>query len=305
MDLNALLGTFANNLLPILLLGAVGYVLGKALPVDSRSLGRVVFYIFSPILVFNLILQTSLAAGEVFATVGFSIAIAALTGLLAWILGWSMRLPRPMLVAIIMTAALANTGNYGLPVVAFAFGKDALAFASVYFVTNSILFNTVGVLLASLGHMDLKSAALGVFKVPAVYGVVLAALIDTFGITLPSPIARTIDLAANGAIPVMIVLLGLELSRVVWSHSVRPIALSVGVRLVAAPLIGLLLAIPLGFQGAARQGAITETAMPAAVTNIVLATEYGLDSSLVTAMVFVGTILSPLTITPLLVYLTR
>jgi predicted permease len=39
------------------------------------------------------------------------------------------------------------------------------------------------------------------------------------------------------------------------------------------------------------------------VMNTVLASEYGLDSSLVTAIVFVGTLLSPLTLTPLLVYL--
>ena len=104
---------------------------------------------------------------------------------------------------------------------------------------------------------------------------------------------------------VMIVLLGLELSRVTWSHSVRPIGLSVALRLLAAPIIGLLLAGLFGFQGAARQGAVTETAMPAAVTNTILATEYGLDPSLVTAMIFVGTLLSPLTLTPLLVYLGR
>jgi predicted permease len=64
-----------------------------------------------------------------------------------------------------------------------------------------------------------------------------------------------------------------------------------------------LLAIPFGLEGPALQGNVTETAMPAAVTNTVLAAEYGLDSSLVTAMVFVGTILSPLTLTPLLVFL--
>jgi hypothetical protein len=133
--------------------------------------------------------------------------------------------------------------------------------------------------------------------------VILAALLNRFDVALPLPIARTIDLAAGGSIPLMIVLLGLELSRVVWSHSARPIALSVGLRLLAGPLIALLLAIPFGLQGAARQGIITETAMPAAVTNIVLATEYGLDSSLVTAMVFLGTLLSPLVLTPLLVLL--
>jgi predicted permease len=60
-----------------------------------------------------------------------------------------------------------------------------------------------------------------------------------------------------------------------------------------------------GLQGAARQGNIVEASMPAAVTTTVLATEYGLDTSLVTAIVFTGTILSPLTLTPLLVFLRK
>jgi predicted permease len=303
MDLSALLNTFVENLLPVLLLSGAGFALGRTLSIDSRSLGRVVFYIFSPILVFNLILHTDLSGLQMLGTISYAILACASTGLLALLFGRLMHFERPMLMAIIITSAFGNTGNYGLPVVSFAFGKDALAFASLYFVTNSVMFNTAGVLLASLGHMDLKTAALGIFKVPAVYGVVLAASLNGLGIALPSPLAKTVDLAAAGSIPLMIALLGLELSRVTWSHSVRPIGLSVALRLLAGPAIGLLLAIPFGLQGASRQGSVLETAMPAAVTNIVLATEYGLDSSLVTAMVFIGTILSPLTLTPLLVLL--
>lgn len=303
MDLTALLTTFADNLLPILLLSGAGFLLGRVVPIDSRSLGRLVFYVFSPVLVFNLILHTELGSGDILITAAYALSAAGLTGLLGLLFGWLLRLDRPTLVALIMTAAFANTGNYGLPLVSFAFGKEALAFASVYFVTNSILFNTVGVLLASLGHMDLRTALFGLFKVPAVYAVLLAFLLNQFHLVLPIPVARTVDLAAAGSIPLMIVLLGLELSRVTWAHSVKPIGVSVVLRLVAGPAIGLLLAIPFGFHGAARQGNVTETAMPAAVTNMVLAAEYGLDTSLVTAMVYIGTLLSPLTITPLLVYL--
>ena len=104
---------------------------------------------------------------------------------------------------------------------------------------------------------------------------------------------------------VLIILLGLELSRVQWSHSWRALQLSAGLRLLAGPLIGFLLAMVFGLQGAARQGNIVEASMPAAVTTTVLATEYGLDTSLVTAIVFTGTILSPLTLTPLLVFLRK
>jgi len=53
MSFSELLTTFANNLLPIFLVSGSGFLLGKFLTVDSRSLGRVVFYVFSPLLVFD------------------------------------------------------------------------------------------------------------------------------------------------------------------------------------------------------------------------------------------------------------
>jgi predicted permease len=178
-----------------------------------------------------------------------------------------------------------------------------LAYASLFFVTTTILLNTLGVVIASLGHLDLKAALLGLLKVPTIYGVLLAGILNVFHVQLPTPLMTAVEIAANGSIPVMLVLLGLELSRVQWSHSFRTLGLSAFLRLLMEPAVGLLLAIPFGLSGAGKQGTVTETAMPAAVATTVLATEYGLEPSLVTAIVFVGTILSPFTITPLLVYL--
>jgi len=305
MDFNALITTFANNLLPILLISGAGFLLGKTLEIDSRSLGRVVFYIFSPILVFNLLLHTELKSIQILTTISFTLLHCFIIGLLAFLSGKLLHFERPVLMAIVLTSAFGNTGNYGLPLVSFAFGQEALAFATLNFVTTSLLFNTAGVLIASLSHMDIKTAMSGLFKVPTVYAVILALLLNSFHLILPLPLSRTVDLAANASIPVMIILLGLELSRVQWSHSFRAVGLSAGLRLLAGPAIGLLLALLFGMKGAVRQGNVTEASMPTAVTTIVLATEYGLDPSLVTAMVYIGTLLSPLTLTPLLVYLGR
>ncbi|HNO84642.1 MAG TPA: AEC family transporter, partial [Anaerolineales bacterium] len=182
---------------------------------------------------------------------------------------------------------------------------DALAVASLFYVTTTILFNTVGVVIASIGHMDLKSAVLGLFKLPSIYGVTLALIIKGLGIQLPLPISRTIEIAANGAIPVMLILLGLELTRIEWSHSFRALGLGVAVKLLLGPLVGLALAGLFKLQGHVRQGNVLEAAMPAAVATTVVATEYKLEPSLVTAIVFLGTALSPLTLTPLIVFLTR
>ncbi len=305
MSFADLIATFTNNLLPIILIGGVGFLLAKFLQVDSRSLGRVIFYVFSPILVFDLLLENTLPLDAIAGTMGFALVVYLVIGCLALLTARAMRLPRPLAMALLLTALFGNTGNYGLPLVAFAFGNDALAHASLYSVTSSLLFNTVGVLVASLGHMDFKTALLGLFKIPTMYAALLAVLLSRFHIALPLALERTTQLAANGAIPLMLVLLGLELARVQWGNSRATIAASMTLRLLVAPLVGLLLAVPFGLQGAARQAGIIESSMPTAVTTTVLASEYRLEPSLVTAVVFASTLLSPLTLTPLLVYLGR
>jgi malate permease and related proteins len=305
MSFNELITTFANNLLPILLVGGAGFALGKLLSIDSRSLGRVVFYVFSPLLVFDLMVKSQLNLRQAITTIGYTSSVILVLGILAFLLGRMYQLERTALLAVILTVAFGNTGNYGLPLVKFAFGDDALAVASLFYVTTTILFNTVGVVIASLGHMDLKSALLGLFKVPVVYGVILALLIKGLNVQMPLPLSRTIEIAANGAIPVMLILLGLELTRIEWSHSFRAIGVGVGAKLLLGPIVGILLASLFGLEGHTRQGSIIEAAMPAAVATTVVATEYKLQPSLVTAIVFLGTALSPLTLTPLLVYLAR
>src|SRR5512142_1820555 len=113
MNFNALLTTFADNLLPILLVSGAGFLLGKTLDIDSRSLGRVVFYVFSPILVFNLLVHTKLSSGQIAATMTFTVAVAAIVGAMALLIGKLLRFERPLLMALILTAAFGNTGNYG------------------------------------------------------------------------------------------------------------------------------------------------------------------------------------------------
>ena len=305
MSFIELFNTFANNLLPILLIAAAGYILGKTLTVDSRTIGRVVFYVFSPLLVFNLMVTSQLNLRQALTTVGYTAAVIAVMGTLAFILGKVFQLERTHLLAVVLTVAFGNTGNYGLPLVKFAFGDEALAVASIFYVTTTILFNTVGVVIASLGHLDLKSAILGVFRLPIVYAVMVALLVKGFGLQIPLPLSRTIEIAANGAIPAMIILLGLELTRIEWSQSLRATSLGVATKLLIGPLVGLVLAGLFGMQGHARQGSVIEAAMPAAVATTVVATEYKLEPSLVTAIVFLGTVLSPLTLTPLIVFLAR
>ena len=300
-----LLRIFANNILPVLLLSGAGFALGKVLKLDPQPLGRVIFYILSPLLVFDLLTSNNLPLDRIALMMGYTAAGTLVIAGLAFLAGKLFRLERGALIVVVLASMCTNGGNYGLPLVSFAFGQEALAYASIYFVTSTILFYTVGVIIASLGHLNLKNALLGVLKVPAIYAIIMAVIYIRTGWTLPEPLQRTVSLAAGGAIPSMLVLLGLELQRVEWSRNFRAMGIPVFIRLIVGPLVGLGIAAMFGLQGPAYKAGMTEMGTPTAVMTTVLATEYKLDSSLVTAIIFVGTILSPLTLTPLLYFLGR
>lgn len=303
MSFSVLAATFANNILPIILLSGAGFALGKLLHIDPRSLGRVVFYVFSPVLIFDLLVQNQLKLTEAAVVIAFALCFIILIGALTFLLGAFFRLERPALVAILITTMFANTGNYGLPLVAFAFGEEALSYAGIYFITTTLLFYTLGVFLASLGHMSFKEAALGLLRIPTMYAVLLAILINIWDVQIPVSVGRAVELAADGTIPLMLVLLGVQLTHVELSGNQRAMQISVGLRLIIAPMVALLFAALFGLQGSPLQASVTQASMPSMVSATVLAAEYNLDSKLVTAVVFISTLLSPFTLTPLLVFL--
>jgi predicted permease len=81
------------------------------------------------------------------------------------------------------------------------------------------------------------------------------------------------------------------------------VAVAVGVSLVAAPLVALGLTSLLHVSGAARQAVVVLSSMPVAVATTILALEFDTSPDFVTGAVFLSTLLSPLTLAPLIAYL--
>ena len=74
-------------------------------------------------------------------------------------------------------------------------------------------------------------------------------------------------------------------------------------RLAGGALVAVVLARGFGLEGAAQQAGILQASMPTAVITIILATEYDVEPAFVTSVVFLTTLVSPLTLTPLLSWL--
>ena len=294
---------FLNNILPIFLTAGTGYLLAKFFQINTRTLSNVAFYIFSPCLVFTLITNTELSNSDIIE----NILVAALcilgTGFITWLIASRLSLSRSMLAAVVITSMFVNAGNFGLPVTSFAFGETALAFASLFFVTNVILTNTVGVVIASMGNANLKTAMLNLLKIPTLYGLILAFLIRQTGWQVPLPIDRSVTILGQASIPTLMVLLGVQFHSIQLKGKLVPLSLASGMRLLVGPALALVLSAIFGLQGPARQATVLQAAMPAAVLNTVLATQYDTEAPFVTAVVVTTTLLSAFTLTPLLAYL--
>jgi predicted permease len=298
-----LLRLFAENLLPVLLAAAAGYVLAATVRPDPRAVSHVAFSVFAPCLIFQLIMDNHVPVGALLRMFGFAMTALLVLGGIAFgvarALGWS----RSLTSALVLTVMLPNAGNLGLSTSLLAFGDAGLAQASLFFLGSSIVTYTLGVFVASLGRAGLGAALLGLVKVPAIWGVALAFIMSGAGRALPGPIATSVKLLADACIPTFLVILGMQLFAARRAGPSKPVAIATGLRLIGGAAVGLLLASVFGLEGAARQAGVLQASMPTAVITIILATEYDIEPEFVTGVVFVSTVLSPFTLTPLMALL--
>jgi len=292
-----LLPIFANDILPIFVLAAIGFLLARYSGVEARSLSRITFNALSPCLVFHLLVTSTISAGEFGRMASFCVLVMGTMGVLSWVAGRALRLDRPTSIALMLVVMFSNGGNYGLPVAMFAFGSEALAFASVYFVTSSVLTYTAGVFLAASGRRSIAQALWGVTRVPTIYAVAAAGLVMWLRIPLPETALRPIALLSAAALPLMILVLGMQLERATKPERVSVVATAVALSILATPILGWGIARLLGLEGAAFQAAVIQASMPAAVVTTILALQYEVAPSFVTSVVIVSTLLSPFTLT--------
>jgi predicted permease len=294
---------FLDNLVPVFIAAGAGWLLAARLKTGAQGLSHVAFHIFSPCLIYQLVVENSIGGAQFVRVGGFAAALLLGLGAITWLLTTLLRMPRRLRAAMVLVVMLPNAGNFGLSINQLAFGDAALAQASLFFVASATLSYTVGVFVASLGRTRFQVALRGLLRVPAIWAVVIALLVVSVDAELPRPLARPIALLADASIPSFLVILGIQLRRVRWTDHWRALALATVLRLGGGMGLGFLLATPWGLEGIERQSAILQAAMPAAIINSILATEYDTEPAFVTAVIFLSTVLSPLTLTPLLALL--
>lgn len=300
-----LLQIFANDLLPVFAIAGAGFLVARFAGVQVQSVSRLTFQVLAPALVFNVLLSSTLDAAQSGRMVLFYVLVTLSAAVLARLAAIPLQLDRRMLSAFMLVAISSNSGNYGLPVTLLAFGRDALAFASVYFVTSAIFSYTGGVLIAASGKLDVGDAVARLFRVPPFYGAVAALIMTALHVTPPAIIMRPITMLSDTALPLMILVLGMQIERATLPERPVVVATAVFVSLVMMPLAAIGWAHVVGLQGPAFQAGVLQASMPTAVMTTILALEFDAQPHFVTSVVCIATLVSPLTLTLLIAYLQR
>jgi malate permease and related proteins len=298
-----LLEIFANDLLPVFAIAGAGFLLARFAGVQVHGVSRLTFHVLAPALVFNVLVTSTLDAAQSSRMALFYLLVAISAAVMARLAAIPLRLDRRMLSAFMLVVVCSNAGNYGLPVALLAFGREALAFASVYFICSAIFSYTGGVLLAASGRRSVRDAVAGLFRVPAFYGAMAALLTMSLDLAIPAFVMRPVGMLSDSALPLMILVLGMQIERATMPERPVVVAAAVAVSLVLTPLAAIGWAHVVGLRGAAFQAGVLQSSMPTAVMTTILALEFDALPQFVTSVVCIATLLSPLTVTLLIAYL--
>jgi predicted permease len=294
--LSTLLQILLHDIVPILIVIGLGYVFARRTRPELRTLSHLTFYIFSPSLVFVSLVESNIGGGEMAQIVVFVVAITLAMGALAFLAARLLRLSPRQTSGFVLAVMFVNSGNYGLGVNQLAFGPEVAARAVMYFVSSSVLVYTGGVLIARGFAGGWRGAVKQLLRLPHVYALAIALIIRATQWTVPQPIMDGLRIPAVAAIPLMLVLLGAQLSNATIGRYWQPAVIGSILSLLIAPLIAFGLAGMLGLATQTRQAMVLEASMPAAVSNTLIATEFDAEPQLVTSTVVLSTLLSPITL---------
>lgn len=281
----------------------LGWILGRILPpAFPNGLGKYLFWLGVPLSILGFLQQADLS-GPVWLA-GLMAWGCILVGLpLIWIwMQWELRrspsgsLARlhhpPTQASLLLVATIGNTGYLGYPVILSLVGAPYFGWAIFYDMAGVLIGGYgLGVLLASrLGDRTRTATQLlqTLLLNPTLWALPLGLWIRT--LTLPPVLASTLHDLAWSSVMLSLLLIGMRLSQLTSWKQTRLVSVSLGFKMLLAPLLlGAMLSL-FGLGGAPRLVMVLQAAMPPAFSTLVLAEAFDLDREATVTALALGSV---------------
>ena len=282
----------------------VGYVAGKLgyLGGDfDRQLSRLVINITCPALILSSAMTGELPDRRFILPLLLISAITyAVLTVVAFLLPRYLTKRRDDDGAIGFALMFGNVGFMGYPVVASIFGHEAIFYAAVLNVVNTLAIFTVGtILITGKGEVGGKR-----FEKKVLYSTPMLAAYLTMGIValeienIPGYVSQPLTMLGNITVPAALLIIGSSMSQLSPRAMLGngPVYLTTLFRLILLPVALFYITAAFGFSDYVVNINTVVIAMPVATYGTILCLKYGRDTTLITEVTFISTLLSIVTI---------
>jgi len=296
---------FTQVMLPVLLIFFIGFIFQKFFSLDIKPLSTIAIYLLLPFLVFQTFYSANLNNNfsiVVLTSIGIMVVLILLGILVGKIIGFNKK----KMNAFLLSTVFPNSGNYGVPIIIFAFGNKSVEYAMTIMVIHNILMGVVGVYIASYGDAKgfngVKKALLAIFKQPMNYVILPAILLNYLNFKIPNSIMESIKIIGNITIPLIMIILGMQLAdtkikRISWLD----VSLASFFRLIISPIVAYLICILFSLGNMLTTVIVLMAAMPSAANTTMYAIQFDTEPDLVSTCTLVSTVVSVFTLTFLLI----
>tara|TARA_A100001011_G_scaffold330343_1_gene356106 strand:- start:361 stop:1257 length:897 start_codon:yes stop_codon:yes gene_type:complete len=279
---------------PVFFVIGVGYYLGKKNPkFDTNFITNFAGNIGTPAMIFYTVTTTGITL-SIF-TQYFIYAIIMISGfaiiglILLYILKKDLSMELPPLI-------LPNTGNMGVPICLFAYGTQGLGVASAIASVIILFHFTLGIFLAKKNFsFDV------VIKSPPVYAIIISVIFLFFEIKTPLFLENTTFLLTYATIFLVLMSLGIALTR--FKFSLKDSIILSLCRVILGPVIAFIVIYNFNLSGFAAGVLLIQSAMPSAILNYLVGSMYSPKKIVnsIASTIVTSTIMSFITI-PIVVF---
>jgi predicted permease len=274
-------------------IGAVSYEL-------AEKLNKLVFWIFTPVLLFNNIYVSGLSGTPVDPRllVYIAAAILAVFGIAFGLTVWRVK-ENPKRGVMIQGIVRSNFVILGLPIVLSVSGPEAAAVVSVAASVVVPMYSLLAVFaLETLrgGKVSMRKILLQVIKNPLMIGSLIGVFFMATGLRLPVFLGDAAGDMAAVAMPMGLFALGASIRGASMKNDLKLITVATVGRLIIVPLVVIPVGALLGFRGAALATCMAVFASPTAINSFTMAAQMGGDGDLAAGIVVSTSALSCVTI---------
>lgn len=191
-----------------------------------------------------------------------------------------------------VAAIIGNTGNLGIPLNIAIFGEESIPYTTVVNLVNVFVVYTIGVYYYSRGTYNVKTSFTNIVKLPILWAAVIAILLSVYQVEIHSSIMNMLMMGAYASMTMQLFLFGIYLyGTKVKEVSKKLVLWVVTFKFILLPLIAFIVLINIEMDSMIKGIIFIELLMPLAVANVNLASLYECQPRIVTALVFISSLL--------------